>query len=517
MRGLSVAVIMVANSPRQHVRPVSAGRRRRSAPQLVAAILEARFQGRDGPVLIAIGGPGGTGKSTFARALAEHLHGDVAILTLDDYKTPRRERRQSGIFGAHPDANRMDLIADHLAAIRGGAPVQKPVYDPVTGDASRAEPFTPARWTLIDGEISTYRPFRDTVDFAVFIDSDWRTQLATRLGRDMDERKYSPEKAVATFLHSNLREFTEHGAESKSWADIHLFCHEDRRLELESVDSDLYAQVRPLLENDIETVPCSGLIVALLTPFDPDGQIAEAPFVEHLDWLASKGVRRVLVGGTTGEFFSLTLEERLELLKFALEYFPGMVLFQVGGGPLPDAVSLARQAEALGADGLLCLPAAYLANAPAQGVVQYLNAVGDAVDIPLMLYNFPRHTQNPLTPEILAGVDHFGMKDSSGDLSLLPHTPRYFMGGDPYLAEAMQRGAVGFVSAAANAAPSPYVEFETAAAQEDQPAMAATQARISQLIRALDSPQIPAIKRRLAQKIPDYPVFVRPPLAQPRR
>jgi len=91
------------------------------------------------------------------------------------------------------------------------------------------------RFTILDGEISTYRQFRDYVDFAISIDSDLQTQLNTRLNRDIKERKYTYEKAIATFLHSNLLEFREFGAESKNWADIHLFCNDDYTLILESV------------------------------------------------------------------------------------------------------------------------------------------------------------------------------------------------------------------------------------------------------------------------------------------
>lgn len=498
---------------KQHVRPSGNGRRRAHPPEkLVCDILRTRFAEQAGPQVIAVGGPGGTGKTTFAQALARQLGEDTAVLALDDYKTAREERRRSGIFGAHPEANKMDLIAAHLDALRRGERIRKPVYDPATGDAHAAEAFTPRRWTIIEGEISTYRRFRDRVDFAVFIDSDWRTQLATRLGRDLEQRSYSPEKAVATFLHSNLREFAEHGAESKSWADIHLFCRPDYRLELESLDSALYAQVRSVLESEVSEVDWDGLIVPMLTPFSADGALAPRAFVEHLAWLASHGVTRVLVGGTTGEFFSLSTAERIELLELALEYFPGLVLFHVGGGSLPDTLELARRAQELGADGILCLPPAYFAQAPTEGLVQYLQAVAEVVDAPLLLCNFPRHTQNPLTPDILRRVPHFGLKDSSGDLSLIPETPRYFLGDDKQLADGIQAGATGFVSAAANAFPEPYVQLENAARDQCRADGVAQQNSILELLEGLESPLIAGLKAALQNRVPDYPLSTRPPL-----
>lgn len=204
------------------------------AEEAVARILRAVFAGRPGPVTVAIGGPGGTGKTAFARNLAHRL-GDAAVLALDDYKEPRAYRRQAGIFGPHPRANKMELIADHLARVRRVEAFDKPVYDSSIGDAGRSETYRPARFNLAEGEVSTYPRFRGLVDFAVFIDADLRTQLATRLGRDIEQRNYTREKALATFLHSNLQEFPAFGAEGKAWADACLFCRPDYRLEIEAV------------------------------------------------------------------------------------------------------------------------------------------------------------------------------------------------------------------------------------------------------------------------------------------
>jgi 4-hydroxy-tetrahydrodipicolinate synthase len=482
--------------------------------QVLAEVIRSVLADRSGPLLIAVGGPGGTGKSSFASRLTERLD-DATVLRLDDYKTARAERQKAGIFGPHPDANKMALIAEHLGRIRQGQPFEQPVYDSSIGDAGSVQTYQPVRFNIVivDGELATYREFRELVDFAIFIDSDWRTQLATRLGRDLTHRDYSPEKAIATFLHSNLREFSEHGAESKNWADVHLYCHDDYRLELESISRELYEQVRSLLHEEVETVELAGLIVPLLTPFAAEGKIDERAFVDHLEFLSRAGVRRVLVGGTTGEFFSLTPAERLDLLKLALEYFPGMVLFQAGGGPLPETLDLARKAQQLGADGILCLPPSYYAGAPDEGVVAYLSAVAATVDIPLVLYNFPHHTQNPLTPAILRRVAHFGMKDSSGDLSLIKVTPRYFVGDDTRICRALRAGAIGFVSAAANALPELYVSLDACAEAHCWQEAASWQADIRELLHRLGDHQIPAIKRLVRARIESYPATARPPLA----
>ena len=197
----------------------------------LAALLLDRFGTVDRPVVVAVGGPGGTGKTTLALRLRERLP-DAAVLRLDDYKTARALRKEQGIYGAHPSANRMALVAEHLGLLRAGVAFEKPVYVAADGEATCTERYLPRRFNLVDGEVATYHVFRGLVDFSIFVDAHWRTQLETRLTRDIDERGYTPEKAIATFLHSNLREYAEHGAESRTWADVGLHRHPGGAMEI---------------------------------------------------------------------------------------------------------------------------------------------------------------------------------------------------------------------------------------------------------------------------------------------
>lgn len=187
------------------------------------------------PLLVAIGGPGGTGKSTFSQSLHLELGTASSLLTLDDYKTPRAERAEQGIFGAHPEANKMDLIAEHMEALAKGETIQRPIYDAVSGSIVGSEPVPSRPIIIIDGEISTYESFRELLHVSIFIDAHWRTQLQTRLNRDIDVRQYSPEKAIETFLQSNLREFKTYGAHSIDWSDVLLWCDSEYQLSLKSI------------------------------------------------------------------------------------------------------------------------------------------------------------------------------------------------------------------------------------------------------------------------------------------
>jgi dihydrodipicolinate synthase/N-acetylneuraminate lyase len=137
------------------------------------------------------------------------------------------------------------------------------------------------------------------------------------------------------------------------------------------------------------------------------------------------------------------------------------------------------------------------------------------VSVPLILYNFPRHAGVVFTREVLAQIEHFGMKDSSADLSLIDATPRYFIGGDPEIVTSARKGASGFVSGVANAAPDVYVELEGAIADRDWGRAEQLQEKVRRLVEPLRrSCAIATIKRRLAEQLVAYPARMRTPLVE---
>jgi uridine kinase len=219
-----------------HVK-IDRSKMKQHAPEDVIAIaLKVKFNDMPRPVLVAVGGPGGIGKTTFAERLAKKL-ATAVVLTLDDYKKSRRQRRQKKIYGPHPEANDMKLILEHLKRLRHGEEIDKPIYCRQKGESHLSERFLPAKFIIVEGEISTYKEFYQLMDFSLFIDSHWKTQLNTRIKRDIEERGYTPEKAIASFLYSNLREFAEYGKESRNWADVHIHCDEDYQLVIDAVCS----------------------------------------------------------------------------------------------------------------------------------------------------------------------------------------------------------------------------------------------------------------------------------------
>ena len=255
-----------------------------------------------------------------------------------------------------------------------------------------------------------------------------------------------------------------------------------------------------------------GLIVPVLTPFDDVGEIDQRAFIRHLEFLAQHGVHRIMVNGTTAEFYSLLPQERKTLLKVARRYFPGLIVLHIGGTGLAQNKEEMAWAAEYGADAVAALPPIYPAGLCAEGLIDYFCALEAETDLPFILYNFPKHTGNPITREILKSVPHFAMKDSAQDLSLMPHTPRYFIGSSTNVYEPVQMGAAGFVSATANVRPELYSAMETLVVDAKIAEAALLQEEIRAYSTSFSAGGVPLLKAALARKLSGYPVNVRTPL-----
>lgn len=159
---------------------------------------------------------------------------------------------------------------------------------------------------------------------------------------------------------------------------------------------------------------------AVCTPFDGRGAIDEANFRRQLERQLGDGVSGFVVCGCTGEFWSLTPQERLRLFELAVSTVDGRVPIIAGTSALrtSDTIELTAAAKAAGCDGAMIMPP-YFVRLPPADIVAHYRAVSDAVRLPLMAYNIPMTNINPLTPEIvdaLADIDTVvAIKESSFD------------------------------------------------------------------------------------------------------
>ena len=260
-------------------------------------------------------------------------------------------------------------------------------------------------------------------------------------------------------------------------------------------------------------VDLKGLIVPPTTPFNKRNDIDEASLALHIEYLAEAGVTRLLVNGTTAEFFSLLPAERLRLLKIARRHFSGAIFFNTASDSLMQALQAAHVAEEEGADAMVAMAPYYLADAPVEGLIRFFNELGASVTIPMVLYNFTKHTNNAITAKILKKVDHLGIKDSSGDLSLMGATPNYLAGTSRRMVEGVKAGAAGFVSSLANFLPELYVKLEASLNEGDMELAGTVQGEIIAKTEEIASNnEIGAIKNEVAALIKGYPCRVRLPL-----
>ena len=258
-----------------------------------------------------------------------------------------------------------------------------------------------------------------------------------------------------------------------------------------------------------------GLVVPVLTPFRDSGALDLDAFVRHLAFLEDHGVRRIMINGTTAEFFSLLPEERKTLLGIARTHFAGLIVAHLGGLGLEQNRLEAQWAGELGADAIAALPPIYPSGLPEESIIAYYRRLAETVDLPLILYNFPRHAGNTITPGILKNVPHYALKDSSQNLALIEHTPRYLVGSSSNIYGPVQEGAAGFVSATANVRPELYSAMEQLVVAAKVEEAAVMQEEIRAYSARFSADGIPLLKQALARKLPGYPAAVRCPLLQP--
>ena len=165
----------------------------------------------------------------------------------------------------------------------------------------------------------------------------------------------------------------------------------------------------------------SGAITALVTPFK-NGKIDEKCFQDLLERQIKNGINGVVPVGTTGESATLNDEEHWRVFELAIEVANGKipVIAGCGSNDTYAAIEHAKVAKKLGADAHLQVAPYY--NKPNQrGIIAHFNAIADAVDLPIVVYNIPGRTGVDIQPVTLAEIakhkNVVALKDSSGDPS----------------------------------------------------------------------------------------------------
>jgi 2-dehydro-3-deoxy-D-pentonate aldolase len=277
------------------------------------------------------------------------------------------------------------------------------------------------------------------------------------------------------------------------WGD--LLVPDERAVEARALVRD-YLAAQPAQSGTLRpkdhAVGATGIVVPIPTLFDEQGRLDEAANARHIDWLIEHGVHGILALGTTGEFTSLSRDERRTMAELAVRTARGRVQVLVGcGSPWTDeAVAYAEHAESIGAAGVaVVLP--YYWVPPERSVYEHFRLIAIATRLPVYIYNFPALTGRNISPKLVLRLaqDHAniaGIKDTIDSVAHIqeilttvrPARQDFIVlcGMDYHLLNTLLLGGDGAVPGTANFAPEPLVDIYRAVT-DGRPADAAERAR----------------------------------------
>ncbi|MDV7270809.1 dihydrodipicolinate synthase family protein [Thioclava sp. A2] len=165
-----------------------------------------------------------------------------------------------------------------------------------------------------------------------------------------------------------------------------------------------------------------GIYTPLITPHREDGSIDRDAFVAHIENLIAAGVHGLINGGSTGEYYAQSMDERIEMATLAKEAIGGRVPLMVGTVAirLEDSITMAEAAAKIGAECILVGSPPYSVPTERENALNAL-AIDRAADLPIMLYNYPGRMGINMGEEFLDRVgrsrNFCAIKESSGDIN----------------------------------------------------------------------------------------------------
>jgi 4-hydroxy-tetrahydrodipicolinate synthase len=272
----------------------------------------------------------------------------------------------------------------------------------------------------------------------------------------------------------------------------------------------------------------TGCGTAMVTPFRPSGSVDEPTLRKLIQRQIDAGIDFLVPCGTTGESPTLTHEEHLRVVEITVELAKGKVpvLAGAGGYNTAEVISMARELEAIGADGILSVTPYY--NKPTQeGLYQHYKAIASSISLPIILYSVQGRTGvniEPATVKRLAEIENIiGLKEASGNISqmstILNCVPEDFLvlsGDDAIALPLIALGGRGVISVASNEIPAQMTELVCLALKNDLPAARKLHRRYLPLmdINFVESNPIP-VKAALAEMKLLAPIW-RLPLVPPK-
>lgn len=221
-----------------------------------------------------------------------------------------------------------------------------------------------------------------------------------------------------------------------------------------------------------------GIYTPAITPLDTAGQIDKKAFADVLESLMAAGVHGIIIGGSTGEYYAHTAQERFDLGSLAKEVIGSRTALIIGTGAVrtEDSIEYAKAAKAIKADAILVGSPPY-ALPTEQENAEHALAIDRAADLPIMLYNYPGRMSVSMGREFFrtvcaASKNFVAIKESSGQTGQLHMLAREFpnlavsCGWDDQALEFFAWGARSWVCAGSNFLPAEHIALYRACAVE---------------------------------------------------
>ncbi|MEL6493690.1 MAG: phosphoribulokinase [Cyanobacteria bacterium J06623_7] len=173
-------------------------------------------------IILGIVGDSAAGKTTLTKGIAQVLGEDnVTIICTDDYhRYDRVQRSEMGISALHPNCNYLDIIEQHLALLRAGESILKPIYNHTTGAFDPPEYIEPRKYVIVEGLLGySTRRMRDSYDVKTYLAPPEALRANWKIKRDTRKRGYSEEQ-VRQQLEQREPDSEAFIRPQRKWADM---------------------------------------------------------------------------------------------------------------------------------------------------------------------------------------------------------------------------------------------------------------------------------------------------------
>ncbi len=196
-----------------------------------------------------------------------------------------------------------------------------------------------------------------------------------------------------------------------------------------------------------------------------DGSINWEEFGRLIDWQIENSTDAIIVCGTTGESSTMSDEEHLNAIRFAVKRAAGRVPVVAGAGSNDTAyaVNLAKESKEAGVDGILVVTP-YYNKTSQRGLIAHYNTIADATDLPMILYHIPGRTGVTIAPQTFKELSKHpnivAVKEASGNISKIAETKYLcgddldlYSGNDDQIVPILSLGGIGVISVLSHVAP----------------------------------------------------------------